>query len=133
LNNNKKMSHEFNNRMANEASCTYSALGSIYSGLSADNVVPGQANYIVPKLCPNTPSLNYPPNYNTLAHGQEYMCGGYFDIRKAYPEADCKSCNATYVARPCKGNIDAICNPPPVVAPSSEGYIDREHHYAKRW
>jgi len=84
------------------------------------------AEYVVPKLCPNGPAPNYPPAYNTLSHGQDYMCGGYFSMKGAYPGASCKSCNATYIKRPCAGSMMNQCTAPapaPVVQkPSTEGY-----------
>lgn len=99
-----------------QAGCTYSRLGNIYSGQTAGKNV-AQNNYLVPKLCPNGAGPNYPPKYDTLSHGQQYQCGGYFNVQGAYPLADCKSCNVEYVQRPCKDNIN--CNA------SVEGYRNR--------
>lgn len=89
--------------------CTYSRLGNIYAGQSqADDGAPAMNTYIVPKLCPNGPAPNYPPRYDTLSHGANYLCGGYFSVKNAYPTANCGPCNAEYVDRPCRGFIS--CN-----------------------
>ena len=99
-----------------QAGCTYSRLGNVYSGQMAGRNVE-QNTYVVPKLCSNGPGPSYPPKYNTLSHGQAYQCGGYFNVKGAYPFADCASCKADYVQRPCKGNINCSA--------SVEGYRGR--------
>ncbi len=101
---------EYSNVTTNQAGCTYSNLGSTYNGRFAGDQIQSQANYTVPKLCMNGNRPNYPPTYNTLSHGQDYLCGGYFSMKGAYPEASCDSCNAEYVQRPCAGNILNQCN-----------------------
>lgn len=96
----------------NGAGCTYSSLPRTYSGQYANGLTSAQGSYVVPALCPNgPPELSYPPSYNTLQHGGQHTCNGYFHMSGAYPAANCSSCKATYVERPCKGNISAVCNP----------------------
>ncbi len=97
--------------------CTYSSLGSVYSGQMA-GMVGAQGSYVVPQYCPSGPGPNYPPKYNTLSHGQTYLCGGYFNVSGAYPYADCTSCKSNFVTRPCKGNIDCA-------TPAVEGFRRR--------
>lgn len=110
---------EYSNVTSNQAGCTYSSLGSTYNGLFAGNEIASQANYTVPKLCMNGPGATYPPTYNTLSHGQDYLCGGYFSMKGAYPLATCDSCNVEYIQRPCAGNILNQCNPSPA---TKEGF-----------
>ncbi len=96
---------DYNAPTVGQAGCTYSRLGSIYSGQMA-GAIPQDGSYLVPKYCPGGPGPNYPPKYNTLSHGQDYMCGGYFNVTGAYPYADCTSCKTGFVSRPCKSTID---------------------------
>jgi hypothetical protein len=107
---------EYQKPTVGQAGCTYSRLGNVYQGQMAGGAA-AQNNYIVPKLCPNGPGPNYPPKYDTLSHGQAYQCGGYFGLSGAYPFADCQNCQADYVQRPCKANINCAAN-----ASVSEGY-----------
>lgn len=87
--------------------CTYSSLNKSYGLHSAPSAqVSSMANYTVPQYLPNGAGPNYPPKYNTLSHGQEYVCGGYFNMQGAYPYASCESCNVNYVQRPCNGNLN---------------------------
>jgi hypothetical protein len=66
--------------------------------------------YTVPLLCQNNDAYpDYPPKYDTLSHGSNYLCGGYFDMQKAYPRANCSSCDAPYTQRSCAGNIQEQC------------------------
>ena len=121
------MSQEYNNSTAGAAGCTYSRLANIYSGQNLNKIV-NQGTYIVPKLCPNGPiGSSYPPKYDTLSHGQKYLCGGHFDVKGAYPMADCASCNVDYVQRPCTGNIAGQCN-----SASVEGYRRKRNGF-KLW
>lgn len=113
---------DYQNPTVGQLGCTYSRLGNVYSGRSANGNVDSMANYVVPKFCPNGPGPNYPPRYDTLSHGQAYNCGGYFDVSGAYPYADCTSCKAGFTTRPCKGNIAGACKP---AAPATEGYRRR--------
>lgn len=101
---------EYQAPIVGQARCTYSNLRNIYMGQQADGVVPSQSEYIVPKLCPNGAGPNYPPRYDTLSHGQNYLCGGYFSLKGAYPYATCTSCQSDYVKRPCSGNIYGVCS-----------------------
>jgi hypothetical protein len=101
--------NNYNGSTVNQTGCTYSRLGSIYSGMSAGQDVK-QDMYIVPKLCPDGPGPSYPPQYDTLSHKQQYLCGGYFNVRGAYPFSDCSSCKAEYVQRPCKGVLSCNVN-----------------------
>lgn len=113
---------DYTNPTVGNASCTYSKLASVYSGQMAGSHVPSSANYTVPKLCPNNGSgLSYPPRYDTLQHGNQASCGGYFHLNSAYPNATCNTCNAEYVQRPCAGNIHSACTPPS----TKEGYRHR--------
>jgi len=98
-----------------QAGCTYSQLGNVYAGQMAGQITQ-QDVYVVPQLCQNGAGPNYPPKYNTLSHGQQYQCGGYFNVKGAYPYSDCTSCNVNYVKRGCKDNVN--CSAPSVV----EGY-----------
>lgn len=99
-----------------QAGCTYSRLGNVYSGMMA-GMDAKQDSYMVPKLCPSGPGPNYPPKYDALSHGSNYLCGGYFNVQSAYPYSDCSSCKAEYVQRPCKGPMTQ-CNAPQ----TQEGY-----------
>lgn len=114
-----------------QAGCTYASLRNTYGFASpasslasscnnnpAANMAyslgavqaPKMSNYIVPKMCPNGPGPNYPPRYDTLSHQQPYLCGGYFNITSAYPDANCTDCALTFTNRPCSGNIMNQCN-----------------------
>lgn len=108
---------DITNSTVNQNGCTYSNLTSTYSGKYANGMMADQTMYTVPALCPNGPSdLAYPPAYNTLQHGSgRATCGGYFSMSGAYPAANCTSCKATYVQRPCAGNIAGVCNAPMAV------------------
>lgn len=97
-----------------QAGCTYSQLGNIYSGMSAERESVKMADYIVPKFCPNGGGPNYPPKYDALTHGKAYLCGGYFDVKSAYPYAGCNTCQSEFVKRPCKGTINQQCMNPKV-------------------
>jgi hypothetical protein len=101
---------EYQAPIVGQNKCSYSSLGSTYAGPQAGGVIPDMSTYIVPKLCYGAPAgLSYPPRYDTLSHGQAYLCGGHFDLQRAYPLANCTSCAATYVERPCRGTIYAQC------------------------
>lgn len=98
-----------------QSRCSYSSLANVYSGRSAGNETMNMANYVVPKLCANGSQFglpSYPPPYDTLSHGQQYACGGYFGFAGAYPFANCTSCKADYIQRPCKGDIFNQCGAP---------------------
>jgi hypothetical protein len=100
---------EYSNPTVGESGCTYSNLTRTYGGKSANGLVTKQANYVVPKYCPNTPGTSaYPPRYNTLQHGLPDTCGGHFSFSGAYPEASCTSCSTTFTQRPCAGFLN--CN-----------------------
>lgn len=103
---------EYNAPMVGQAGCTYSSLRDTYDGMTPSHEMQGMANYTVPKLCPDSvDGPSYPPRYDTLSHGQQYACGGYFSVKGAYPFADCTSCKADYVQRPCTGDISGACKP----------------------
>lgn len=94
-----------------QAGCTYSSLASTYSGkMASGGAYAPMANYVVPKMCPSGPGPQYPPAYNTFSHGQAYNCGGYFNIKGAYPYATCSSCQLSFTERPCQGNIRGQCS-----------------------
>lgn len=103
---------EYSKPMVGNPGCTYSNLVGTYANgqQMLQNAVPGMNQYDVPKMCPSGSAPNYPPRYDTLSHGQNYLCGGYFSMKGAYPQADCTSCNAPYTKRPCDGHID--CSAP---------------------
>lgn len=105
-----------------QSGCSYSSLRNVYSGQSASGESAQMANYIVPKLCPNGAAPNYPPRYDTLSHGQNYLCGGYFNMQGAYPLASCTDCKADYIQRPCTGNIARSCQTTPPSPVAKEGF-----------
>jgi hypothetical protein len=82
--------------------CTYSQLAGVYGANT-----PAAGQYTVPLLCPNSKSgPSYPPRHDTFSHGLTTpICGGYFNLKSAYPFADCTSCNAPYIQKPCNGKI----------------------------
>lgn len=84
--------------------CTYSSLGNTYSGMIPNNQLQ-HAMYTVPNFDPNGTGPSYPPKRDTLAHGQQYLCGGYFTLKSAYPYATCTSCGVKYEQRPCDGKL----------------------------
>jgi hypothetical protein len=103
----KKMAH--NNKdyksTVGESGCSYSSLNRTY-GVGVSSQVASMANYTVPEYLPNNQNgPSYPPRYDTLSHGNDYLCGGYFSMKSAYPHASCESCNVNYVSRPCDGNL----------------------------
>ena len=106
---------EYQQSTVGQQNCSYSRLGSTYQGMSSTNNI-GSGVYNVPRLCPNGPAPNYPPAYDTFSHGQQYVCGGYFNIKGAYPLADCENCGAQYVSRPCNDPIS--CGSAPAPAPA---------------
>ena len=108
-----------------QAKCTYSSLSNVYGGRMAGTEAVKQNDYIVPKLCPSGPRPNYPPKKDTLTHGQDYLCGGYFSMSGAYPLADCGPCQCEYVTRPCSGNIKGICDRGQPVPAAVEAYRRR--------
>jgi len=101
---------EYTGPSVGQQGCSYSSLKRTYGmsnsmGVSAN--VGNMASYDVPDLCGNN-GPSYPPKYNTLSHGQANTCGGHFSMKGAYPFADCQSCNAPRIQRPCNGNVN--CN-----------------------
>ena len=96
---------EYTQPSVGQSGCTYSSLRQTYGNAQAPGRFPGMGISVVPKLCPDGPGPNYPPAYNTLSHGSDYLCGGYFSLDKAYPQANCTSCNAVYTTRACDGCI----------------------------
>lgn len=92
-----------------QSGCTYSSLANTYAGKMAGRESAPMAMYVVPKLCAGGQGPQYPPAYNTFSHGQQYNCGGYFNIKGAYPFATCNSCKLDFTERPCKGNILGQC------------------------
>jgi hypothetical protein len=105
------MSNDYNGVGSNLMGCTYSSLASTYGGKTAgsqnidtEGIVYGE--YTVPKLCPNGEGPNYPPRYDTFSHGQSYLCGGYFNLKGAYPSAGCgDECRVSDTKRTCNGKI----------------------------
>ncbi len=95
---------EYQGPTVGQVGCTYSKLGNISSGQMAGQTIT-QNSYLVPNYCSSGAGPNYPPPYNTLSHGQAYNCGGYFNIKGAYPYADCVNCATNFVQRPCTGSI----------------------------
>lgn len=87
----------------------YNNLGQICQGQNLAPIVGVPSIYTVPKYCPSGPGPNYPPKYDALSHGFGYQGQGYFDLKKAYPFADCVNCAATMVNRPCAGFVSE-CN-----------------------
>lgn len=136
------MSHynEYQQPTVGQAGCSYSRLGNTY-GNSGPSAIPNMAVYSVPKYCPNGPKPNYPPPYDTLSHGGKGGCGSHFNLKSAFPNANCSSClgkpyakwqnNMGYntasnipatalgqfVPRGCASNVVAACN-------SNEGYCN---------
>ena len=116
---------EYSAPSVGQAGCTYSSLDRTYTGSNQPFGVHAQVRnmnrYEVPDYRPDGPGPNYPPRYDTLSHGQDAVCGGYFDMSKAYPYASCDSCQTQFVERPCDGNL-------PDVAPQSvsEGFRRRQ-------
>lgn len=98
------MSHikEYQRPMVGAKGCSYPRLGNIYGGAQATQ------EYVVPKICANGPGPHYPPRYDALSHGLQHSCGTYFDMKGAYPYADCTSCKTEYTTRSCGGKI--ACN-----------------------
>lgn len=108
---NKSMSHikEYSKPTVGQIGCTYSRLSTISQGQMAGMsgmTVPGQNEYVVPKYCTSGSGPNYPPRYDTLSHGQDANCGGYFKFQGAYPFADCKSCQTSFTKRPCTHDLN---------------------------
>ena len=96
---------DYNAPTVGQSGCSYSSLNKTYGLHSSNQNVPSMAKYTVPQYLPNGSGPNYPPKYNTLSHGQDYVCGGYFNMQGAYPHASCDSCNVNYVQRPCAGRL----------------------------
>jgi len=137
---------EYQNPMVGQASCSYSNLRSTYGPSGSFAEIPSMATYQVPKYCPGGPAPNYPPAYDTLSHGGKGGCGGYFNLKSAFPDANCSSClgkpfakyqnNMGYntasnipatalgqfVPRACASNVVNACSSGPSV---SEGYRRR--------
>lgn len=113
--------HEYQQPTVGQDGCTYSSLGSTYSGQDASGLVADMTQYLVPKYCPNGPSPNYPPRYDTLSHGQKYQCGGYFTLKSAFPQADCTSCSGKpYAEWQNRMGVNTASNiPPDALAPFS--------------
>ena len=121
---------EYQGLPVQQAGCTYSQLKYTYGVPSAASSLssacnsnssnmayslgavktPVMSNYVVPLMCPGGQGPNYPPRYDTLSHGQPYVCGGHFTITGAYPYADCTNCGLQFVNRPCSGNIMGQCS-----------------------
>lgn len=98
------MSKEYNGTSISQSSCTYKRMQDVYPPSDAKIIV-SQGTYTVPQICPNSSGLSYPPRPDTLTHGQSSSCGGYFNVKNAYPYASCDHCDETFVEKPCVGNI----------------------------
>lgn len=105
---------EYQGHAVGHASCTYSQMKHLSAGNAGQLSTPG--HYVVPKYCPSGDGAHYPPRHDTLSHGQSYMCGGYFNMKSAYPLAGCNSCKLSYTTRPCTGPIS--CSDPVPVEPA---------------
>ena len=109
--------HEYQKPTVGQQSCSYSRLGQ--QPYSASQGQPQQGMYIVPNFVHGDPTHpSYPPRYDTLQHGGKYDCGGYFNIKGAYPYATCSECKAIYTKRPCDGQVSTgpdITTPPTTV------------------
>lgn len=90
----------------------YNRLNQIWSGqMASEQVALKRGIYTVPKICPEGKGVPlYPPSYSTLHHelDESHRHGGYFNLKGAYPFADCESCKVSMTERPCLGHID--CN-----------------------
>ncbi len=89
----------------------YNRLNQIWSGqMVSDQVNVKRGTYTVPKICPQGEGPHYPPSYSTLHHDldESHRHGVYFNMKGAYPFADCESCKVSMTERPCLGHID--CN-----------------------
>lgn len=90
------MNHESSNTTVTGASCNYTTLSQYNVGTMAmqrpgDKVTTGK--YIVPQFSP--------PTYDTLMHGANPSCSGYFNINSAYKSKG-GSCNQQYVTKLCQ-------------------------------
>jgi hypothetical protein len=132
---------EYVNNAVGSANCTYSTLGSTYSGAAADAVlIPQMSNYVVPQFCSSGPGPVYPPAYSTLT-GTQGACGGKFTFKSAYPFANCSSCqgvpdpsgynprgnvyepNGKFTTRPCASSAVAGCQG---TAPAAQVLLQRK-------
>ena len=110
---------EYQGPTVGQSTCSYSQLRNLAMPSQAPAHAPAHApassgSYTVPLYCPNGDGPSYPPRYDTFSHGQAYQCGGYFNLKGAYPYADCESCKATSTSIPCTGkvacgNVEGFC------------------------
>lgn len=99
---------EYDSPVVNCGGCTYTSLRDYNLGQPEAplcSAIPSMATQVVPMYCPSGPGPNYPPKYNTLQHGGQGNCGGYFGVQGAYPYTDGINCATKFVARPCDGFI----------------------------
>lgn len=105
---------EYQAKANGQSACTYSRLKDLTSGPQQLGSYSTNGTYSVPLVCPSGTPSNYPPRHDTLSHGQQYVCGGYFQLKGAYQDP----CQESMVSRPCTGQIQCDVTP----APTSESY-----------
>jgi hypothetical protein len=89
---------EFYNRSSAGGGCSYASLAQYNQGYGAAAMAP------VPATTPSMATTIVPtfgaPGYDTLQHGANVPgCGGYFNIKMAYPQYD-NNCTA-FTSRMC--------------------------------